>query len=174
MHFRVMGIPQQQGSKTGFGLPVIIYPGTKLPIAVRSKVVMKDANETKLKPWRAEVKRVAEEAWGDAPLLLGPVRVIVKFVFARPKSHYRTGKNAHILRDDAPVFKISTPDGDKLARAIGDALTGVVYHDDSQVQWGSLDKVYATETYADITIIDLSGGQHARNEREEAPQERTG
>jgi Holliday junction resolvase RusA-like endonuclease len=139
MRTRVHGTPQQQGSKNQFGA---------------------ESNAAKLKPWRASVAQAVGEAWGGKPALLGPVRISVTFGFMRPKAHYRTGKNAHILRDDAPTYKTSTPDGDKLARAIGDALTGVVYKDDSQIQWGFLEKVYDTTSYADITIIDLAGGSH--------------
>lgn len=137
MQVRIHGTPQQQGSKNQFGA---------------------ESNAAKLKPWRASVAQAVGEAWEGKPALLGPVRISVTFGFMRPKAHYRTGKNAHILRDDAPTYKTSTPDGDKLARAIGDALTGVVYKDDSQVQWGFLDKVYDTNSYADITIIDLQEG----------------
>ena len=137
MRVRVHGTPQQQGSKNQFGA---------------------ESNAAKLKPWRNQVAQAVGEAWGDAPVLLGPVRIHVTFAYMRPKKHYYTGKRAHVLREDAPVYKISTPDADKLARAIGDALTGVVYKVDSQVQWGFLDKVYDEREYADITIIDLSGG----------------
>lgn len=152
MKVRVHGTPQQQGSKNQFGA---------------------ESNAAKLKPWRNAVAQAVGEAWEAAgfSLLRGPVRISVVFGYTRPKAHYRTGKNSHILRDDAPHYKISAPDADKLARAIGDALTGVVYKDDSQVQWGHLRKVYDESAYADITIIDLSGGLHDDSGRTGAVEE---
>ena len=44
-----------------------------------------------------------------------------------------TGRNAGQLKDWAPVFKTTTPDSDKLARSTLDALTKIVFGDDSQV-----------------------------------------
>lgn len=138
MNVRVMGVPQPQGSKNPWG---------------------GEANKN-TRPWRGHVSQVVGEAWGETPILLGPVRVEVTFAFPRPKSHFRTGKNAHLLRDDAPRFKQGKPDADKLQRAIGDSLTGVVMRDDAQiVQWGVL-KIYDDQAYADISIIDLTGGSH--------------
>lgn len=53
----------------------------------------------------------------------GPVALTIHFRLPRPKSHYRTGRFAHVLRDDAPREHTQKPDVDKLARAVGDALT---------------------------------------------------
>jgi crossover junction endodeoxyribonuclease RusA len=56
------------------------------------------------------------------------------FSFARPKSHYRTGRNAHLLRDGIPGQPMSAPDLSKLARATEDALTDAgVWTDDARV-----------------------------------------
>src|SRR3954465_6213554 len=115
MRFRVHGTPQQQGPKTAF--------------VIKGRGIMKDAKEKALKPWRANVKKAAGEAWGDKPLLLGPVYVIAVFYFTRPKSHYGTGSKAFKIKNSAPTFKQSTPDLDKLQRAIGDALTDTVFKD---------------------------------------------
>ncbi|MFZ1730810.1 MAG: RusA family crossover junction endodeoxyribonuclease [Bacteroidota bacterium] len=55
------------------------------------------------------------------------------FLLPRPKSHFRSGRNAHLLRETAPRFPTSKPDADKLSRAVLEALTGVAYKDDAQV-----------------------------------------
>lgn len=57
------------------------------------------------------------------------------FVMPRPKSHYRTGRNAHLLRDSAPTAPAGKPDVDKLSRAVLDAIssTKTVWGDDAQV-----------------------------------------
>ena len=149
-----MGLPQQQGSKTAFAFPVPV--GTKLP--ARSKVVMKDANEKNLKPWRDHAKTVLSGEWGATPLLTGPVHVRVTFAFPRPAYHFGSGRNADVLKASAPTYKISAPDLDKLQRAVGDALTGTVIKDDALVAVWETRKIYAPEPYVDITVIDLSGG----------------
>jgi len=73
------------------------------------------------------------------------------FIFERPKSHYRTGKNAHLLKDSAPDCHFQKPDPDKLERAIFDSLTGIIYKDDCQITdhhtrkaWGRMSGVHIT------------------------------
>ena len=52
---------------------------------------------------------IAAEAAKHRPAepISGPVSVDAYFVFPRPKSHYRAGKHAHELRDDAPTWHTS-------------------------------------------------------------------
>src|SRR5690606_25696178 len=66
------------------------------------------------------------------------------FTLARPRSHYRTGRNAHLLRDSAPARPTGAPDLSKLARATEDALTeaGVWKDDAAVVEYRRLAKVY--------------------------------
>ncbi len=63
----------------------------------------------------------------------GPVHATITFRFPRPKGHYRTGRNAHLLRDQAPTHPVgrNLGDVDKLVRSTFDALTaaGVVVDD---------------------------------------------
>ena len=68
------------------------------------------------------------------------------FRFSRPKSHYGRKNKEPYLKYDAPYYKTSAPDCDKLARAILDALTGVAYIDDAQVCKLSAAKVYTEGT----------------------------
>jgi crossover junction endodeoxyribonuclease RusA len=78
------------------------------------------------------------------------------FKFPRPKSHYRTGRNAHLLRDDAPEFKMSRPDGEKLERSTYDALTDAgVWRDDAQVVDAHWTKVYSDSPGAHLVIEAL-------------------
>ncbi len=93
---------------------------------------MVDTN-AKSAPWMATVAAAASEAMNGQPLLDGPLMLTVRFNFPRPKSHYRTGKHSAELRADAPSRHGKKPDCDKLLRAICDAMTGVVYHDDAQL-----------------------------------------
>lgn len=134
---RIDGTPAPKGSKNQFG-------------AESSK---------RVKPWMSDVAKAVGDALGtDRAVLRGPVRIEVTFAFVRPKSHYRTGKNAGVLRDDAPFWHCNPGDTDKLQRAIGDALTGIAYADDKQIASWSADKIWDERAYAILTIVDLSGG----------------
>jgi len=62
------------------------------------------------------------DAWGGQVPLDEPLALSCQFVFARPASHFGTGRNAGVLKTSAPVFKASVPDVDKLLRLVGDAL----------------------------------------------------
>lgn len=75
--------------------------------------------------------------------LAGPLRVDLIFYFPRPKSHYRTGKNAHLLREDAPEFHTSTPDADNLFKSTADQMTQMRFWiDDAQVSDTRIRKVF--------------------------------
>lgn len=75
--------------------------------------------------------------------LTGPVSMTVTAVFARPKSHYGTGKNSDRLRSDSPHYHTSKPDRDNVEKAILDALTRLgFWKDDAQVCDGWITKVY--------------------------------
>ena len=84
-------------------------------------------------PWRDTVRRAAVEAMADRPPIEGPVYLVQVFALPRPKSHYGTGRNSGRIKRGAPHRPPVRPDLDKLARAVGDALTGVCYRDDAQV-----------------------------------------
>lgn len=82
-----------------------------------------------LSVWRKAVWAYARQAMRRLPPALATVPMVceVEFVLYRPKNLPKT-------KATPPAVK--KPDSDKLARAIGDAMKGVVYADDSQiVRW---------------------------------------
>lgn len=83
--------------------------------------------------WRDAVRRAAIEAMASRPPIEGPVYLVQVFALPRPKSHYGTGRNSGRVKRGVPHRPPVRPDLDKLARAVGDALTGICYHDDAQV-----------------------------------------
>jgi len=146
--FRVFGTPGAQGSKKGWAI--------KKDGAYTGQVAQSE-NSKKVAPWRSDVKAAAEEAVGPGwKPWEGPCEVTAKFIFARPKSHYRTGRNAHLLRDDAPYYvtSVSKGDLDKLLRSTGDALTSSgVFKDDSLIaKFKDVEKVYGDREGAIITL----------------------
>ena len=123
---RVNGIPAPQGSKRHVGNGRMIES---------SKAVG---------PWREAVRAETQRIMISP--LTGPVRVDVAFILPRPKGHYRTGRNAHLLRDAAPARPCGTPDLDKLVRAVLDGLTaGGAWKDDGQVATMAAGKYYADD-----------------------------
>jgi Holliday junction resolvase RusA-like endonuclease len=138
IEFIVYGVPAPQGSKQAYA----IYKGKAGAKQFTGKVALVEMSK-RVKPWRAEVAAAAR-ALGLAGPILGPVSVDMVFSQVRPKSHYRTGANAHLLRDTAPPTWCIAPDLSKLVRSTEDALKGIVWTDDKVVvEYGRLAKVYS-------------------------------
>jgi Holliday junction resolvase RusA-like endonuclease len=138
VHFTVLGKPQPAGSKSAY-----LNPKT-------GKINVSDSNK-KSRPWKQQVAGAAadqvEEVW------TGPLALTVAFYVARPKGHYRTGRNAGLLRDSAPVWPTTKPDTTKLLRAVEDALIGVLYRDDAQVVKQVVSKHYADDVPERCVVI---------------------
>ena len=131
--FQVYGLPAAQGSKNPWG---------------------GEANK-QLKPWRNDVAVAALASLNGEPLIAGPVSLRAVFIFPRPKSHYRTGKRAGDVKENAPGWKTSAPDLDKLVRAVGDALTGVLFRDDAQIVDIAVTKIYGQTPGVHVKIEEL-------------------
>jgi Holliday junction resolvase RusA-like endonuclease len=136
IEFTVFGQPQPGGSKRAFR--------TKT-----GQIVVTDANP-KAQPWKTLVAQEAGEVMEGREVLRGPLSVRFAFYFRRPKGHY--GKKG--LLPSAPAYPASRPDCLKAARAVEDALSGVVYRDDAQIVHEVLEKHYGTER-VEITIRPL-------------------
>ena len=130
IHCMVNGRPQQRGSKS----PHVVRQGGGAVLMKNGRPVIatRDSN-VKSGPWMAAVRFEAAEVYNERPLLRGPVELSVIFYFARPKSHYGSGRNAGRLKPSAPLYHTQMPDLSKLIRTIEDALTGVIYKDDAQI-----------------------------------------
>lgn len=128
--FTVVGIAQPKGSTRAF-----------LPRGARFPVVTSD--NPRAKDWQYCVATQAQLVAHDG-LFLGPVAVRVLFALPRPASLPRR-----------VVAHVRKPDVDKLLRATGDALTGVLYRDDAQIVELHARKVYAATgaaPSAEITV----------------------
>ena len=92
--------------------------------------------------WRKHcLNRLKEEKgqYHDFPIYVGLV-----FYMPRPKSHYRTGKFSHILKESAPKFHTKKPDVDNLSKAVLDAMTDSgLLSDDSIIVRHEIYKKYA-------------------------------
>jgi len=137
LHFFVPGLPAPQGSKR--------YLGKGITVESSKRVA----------PWRADVRAAAETALnGDHQALWdNPLAVQLAFFLPRPKSHYGTGRNSDRLKDSAPLYPAVTPDADKLARAVLDGITGVVFADDKTVVDLKVRKLYAESTRPGVSVV---------------------
>jgi Holliday junction resolvase RusA-like endonuclease len=139
--FDVAGKPVPRGSKRAF--PVRRKDGS-LGIAVS------DTTGERGRMWMAMVQEAARSAlpanWVPHA---GPIWLFVVFRLRRPKAHYTT-KGA--VKSSAPAHPTVKPDLTKLLRAVEDALTGVVWRDDSQIINQAISKEYADVDMTSIII----------------------
>lgn len=91
--------------------------------------------------WRIDVRDALNEAWHEEPRD-GAVFVSLGFAFLRPKS---------VTEKKRPYVTVK-PDIDKLARAVLDAMTGVVIRDDAQVVKLEVEKQYSVVTGVGIAV----------------------
>lgn len=137
IQIKVYGTPAPQGSKRHVGRGIMIES---------SKAVG---------PWREAVRHETQQH--DGRFETGPVSVDIKLWLPRPKYHYGTGRNAAKLKDSAPVWHSGTPDADKLARAILDAIVqGGALHDDGQAAIIHVYKYYATDVFPPGCLVTIA------------------
>ena len=123
--FTVRGVAVPQGSTRAFVVGKRAVTTNKTP---------------QLTAWR---NAIADEARKVAPpaLLGGALQVSCYFTFEPPKSRKKQGMTMY-----------SRPDIDKLLRAVLDACTGVLWHDDAQVCILRGQKVYVSPPYMRVTV----------------------
>jgi Holliday junction resolvase RusA-like endonuclease len=143
IRFTVLGTPAPKGSVR----PVMTPAGMRLTPSNNA------TGQRKLRAWETAVREAARDAVGerDAPVFIKqPLRIAIVFRMARPAGHWSkaTGK---LLRS-APAYPATKPDGDKLDRLTWDALTGIVWDDDSRIVAWSGVKVYAKPGTEGATI----------------------
>ncbi len=94
--------------------------------------------------WKACVMIAAKRAMSDnatRPMFTGPLRLVLVFVFPRPKSHM-TSKG--LIKPSAPAWHTGKPDFDNTAKAVADVLTQAqMWQDDAQVCSVSMTKRFA-------------------------------
>lgn len=141
---------------TDWPIHIVVYgkaapQGSKKAVPTKQGWRVVDDNEKKGKPWKANVAAAAMDQYGG-PLLTVALDVEMIFVVARRKGDYGTGRNAEVLKDNAPLQPTVMPDVLKLARGVEDALTGVVWRDDALIVNESLQKRYGDRERVEIRI----------------------
>ena len=132
---------------TGVAIDVVGTPVPQGQISHSATGHAYSTNGKRLKPWRAAIAKAVTRQAADVATLDAPLTASLVVYLARPKKHYRAGRFAHILRDDAPEWPTSHQLGDidKHQRAVFDALTEAgLIADDSLVV-----RVNARKAWAD-------------------------
>jgi len=130
LQFTVFGTPQPQGSMRSF-----------IPKGWNRAIITSD--NSRLKPYRQQVAQTALVAMREHGVQMAargvPIALTLGFFFDKPKS---VRKSVH--------RKTTKPDLDKLLRATLDALTGIVYADDSQV-----DECHAVKAFGSPVRLEI-------------------
>jgi len=140
IQFHVFGSPVPQGSTRVVPLKAK-GGGYQMRPDGRPKLLPIHQHDRRLKSWRQDVANAARAVY-DGPLLDGPVKLSILFILPRPQGHFGSGRNAGKLKDSAPIYPTRRPDLVKLTRGIEDALTGVLWRDDSQIVKQELEKTF--------------------------------
>jgi Holliday junction resolvase RusA-like endonuclease len=74
-----------------------------------------------------------------------PIKCVLNFYCKRPKTHYKSGKNSHILKDTAPKYNTNNKDLDNMVKFVLDALNDKLYTDDSLIFEITCSKLYSEE-----------------------------
>ena len=119
--------------------------GSWTPVSTRNGIKFRHASKYTA-AWVQHLEREVRRLW-LGPVLEGPVTLRLLFYLRKFKTSTRT-------------FPIGSRDGDidKLARGVLDALSGVVYQDDSQVTQLIAVKRYAATEDDEATWIYVSQG----------------
>ena len=86
-----------------------------------------------------------------------PIKCTLLFYCKRPKNHYKTGKNSHVLKDSSPKYNINNKDLDNMVKFVLDALNDKLYTDDSLIIEINCSKLYAENEgyiYAKFTEVE--------------------
>lgn len=147
LQFFVQGIASPGGSKSA--MPIRRKDGTYVTgKGGRIIINMVDAGGARNREWKKAVgwsgKKAMIEAGIDR-LLNEPLVVEMEFLMKRPGHHYGSKAGIPYLRKDAPAHHIIPADCLKLCRSTEDALTSIVWVDDSTTI-----KLIASKRYAEV------------------------
>ena len=91
--------------------------------------------------------------------LAGNIRIFMMFFFKRPKSHYRTGKYSHLLKDNCKdiIYHSVKPDIDNLVKLICDTIQGNdrMICDDSQICAIQAEKKYGDPPRTVVIVEEI-------------------
>lgn len=139
--FTVYGIAAPAGSKT-------------TGVSNAGKRFVRDSNPAS-QHWKTEVAAAAGKAMeaNNISLMEGPLQMVLSFYRPRPKGHYGAQMR---VKDSAPSYPTTRPDASKLTRAVEDAMSSIVYRDDSQIVHQQVSKNWGEPARVEVTVWEIS------------------
>ena len=118
--------------------------------AVRRGNYVSVIDDPKSRSHKAYIQDVAARLWGNQPPLDCEVwlEIVCKFQLPRSKWRKREPVNEH--------YHMARQDADNLAKAVMDALNGVVYLDDRQVVSLTVQKLRAAQGEPSETLVQIA------------------
>ncbi len=108
----------------------------------------------KTREWEKQARWYAKEAMQGRRMITGPVTLNIVATFQLPPSWPKWKQEAAL---DDKLYHTGKPDGDNVAKALKDALNGIVYTDDAQVFSHSMTKRYGTIPGVFASIQPIGG-----------------
>ena len=116
----------------------------------------------KTQRWEQAAAWEARRQYQGEPLE-GAIDLDVEAVFAIPKSWPKWKREA---AEDALISHTVKPDASNVLKAVEDALSGILFHDDSQIASVSIDKWYGSEPSVRV-ICSTWDNLHSKSKRSE-------
>lgn len=128
----------------------IIFPRDK-----RKKPFAVIYTTAQTRKYEAQVKALAVSAMRKREIFEGPLTVVIEAIFPVPKTWSGVKWTKAVAGVIRPTGK---PDGDNISKIIGDALNGVVWHDDAQVVDLRVRKFYGKTPSITVTVRETEIG----------------
>lgn len=103
----------------------------------------------KTKTYESEVAMLAKAAMQGEEPLKTPIAVFIHATFPVPLSYSKKRRSDCLANYERHIKR---PDADNIAKAITDAMNGVVYEDDSQIVILHVVKLYGTDGMVEVFV----------------------
>jgi len=108
--------------------------------------------DTKTKSYETLIADAAKKAMGGSEPLKTPVSLFCYIRLPIPKSYPKKRLEACLSGLERPLKK---PDWDNVAKAVADAINGIVYVDDCQIVDAHITKVYAASAGVSVLVKEI-------------------
>lgn len=110
----------------------------------------------KCKTFRNLVAVIAQQFWRQPIIQSQPVHLEIEFYLSIPKSTSK--KNMKLMLEDR-LLPTKKPDLDNAAKGVIDGMTGIVWHDDSQIASLYVRKFYDTQPCTKVKVYRIDPDQ---------------
>ena len=117
----------------------------------RVKNFVQTYTPAKTKTYEAKVQELAKQAMGSHEPLETPVAVQITIRLPIPKSYSKKRTSDCLNKYEMPIKK---PDWDNVAKAVTDAMNGIVYVDDAQIVAATVHKLYGMEPCVEVYVYE--------------------